>query len=102
MIQFSPEHWAQLHLATRRSTIRRGVRKVLPGPVLATCGTEYAVIYIEEVRFRLFKDLDSIDAAAEGYADAADLHAALANQYPGLHDQDIMTIIHIGKVLRTV
>lgn len=105
MILFGPEQWERLHDDSTRAhvttTIRRGVRKILPGPQLAGCGTDIAVLDVTEVRFKLYRDLDLQDAARYGAMTVFALREHLEAIYPNLTDGEIMTIITIDKVLLT-
>lgn len=75
------------------------MRKVLPGPQLAGCGTEIAVLDVREVAFKFFRDLDLKHANACGYMSLFELRNALEETYPNLGWLEIMTIITIDKVL---
>lgn len=101
MILFNEDQWSQLHDDTHHvtTTIRRGMRKVLPGPQLAGCGTDIAVLDVTEVSFRLYRDLDLLNATRCGYLTLFAMRQALEAQYPNLNDTEVMTIITIDKVL---
>lgn len=96
---FNADQWSSILADGYGSTIRRGMRKVLPGPQMASCNGDFAVLHVKEVAFRFFKDLDYDRALHAGYDSERKLKQALADTYPGLQDLEIMTIITIDKVL---
>lgn len=101
MIQFNPEQFQRLIDGHKRQTIRRGVRKVSPGPVIAACtaSDDLAVIIVKEVAVRCYKDLNLTNALAEGYTTEFEMRRVLEAIYPGVNDTDYMTIITIDKVV---
>lgn len=101
MIPFNAEQYARLTDGTKRSTIRRGIRKIVPGPNIAACGEHLALIQVSEVSFRQYNSLGTAHAIAEGYASLFELRQVLEAIYhdPPLRGTDHMTIVSIAEVL---
>ena len=83
---FNADQWTELLEVGAATTIRRGMRKVLPGPQLAACNGDMAILHVKEVAFRFFKDLNYDIALHTGHDNASKLKQALTDTYPGLQE----------------
>ena len=80
----------------KTSTTRRGRRDYPLGPAVLASGTRQLRVTITKVDVKRARDLTAADAAGNGSASLADYRAALAHDYPGLGDDDTVSVVHVA------
>ncbi len=79
---------------TKTSTTRKGKRGYAVGPTITTDGKRRVAIVITAVEPKRVANLTAADAASDGSASLAAYRSALTHSYPGLTDDDIVSVVH--------
>jgi hypothetical protein len=97
-LRFSTESVDAIVGGTKTSTCRRGVREFPGNVAIATDGKRNLNLVILSAVSKTMNDLTADDAKAEG-ADSLDtLKTAVRKAYPGIKDDDTLTVVrfHVG------
>jgi hypothetical protein len=79
----------------KTSTTRKGVRTYPPGSAVVSDGRRQVAVEITRIDPKRFGDLTVADAASDGWASLAEYRAALLRSYPGLTDDDRVSVVHL-------
>jgi hypothetical protein len=94
LIKSAPPSIDAILAGTKTSTTRKGIRSYPLGPTVTTDGHRRVDIEITSIEPKRVANLTAADAASDGSASIADYRKALLHSYPGLTDDDIVSVIH--------
>jgi hypothetical protein len=94
-ISLAPEYGALVTAGTKTTTIRRGHKRILPGPALLCSGggLDELLVAVTAVIATTLESLDDSDAHKDGFADRQELLDALYRHYPDIESTEPVTIL---------
>ncbi|MEW9855166.1 ASCH domain-containing protein [Novosphingobium sp. M1R2S20] len=93
-IGLKPAYFPMVANGQKRSTIRAGAKTDLVGPAMLVAGSQSIAIAVSEVVVKPYAALTEDDARLDGFANLAELIAALESFYPDLGPADPVSILH--------
>ena len=94
VIKSAPASIDAIRAGTKTSTTRKGIRSYPIGPAVTTDGKRHVTIEITRIDPKRVGNLTAADAASDGSDSLAAYRATLVHSYPGLTDDDIVSVVH--------
>jgi uncharacterized protein YqfB (UPF0267 family) len=84
---------------SKTSTTRKGIREFPGNVAIGTDGKRNVNLVILSTATKKLSELSAADAESDGSASADDLKAALQKSYPGIADDEVLTVVtfHVAR-----
>jgi hypothetical protein len=94
-----PDFMPLVREGKKRSTVRKGVRRIESSLVDLIAGSERLRVLVTDLDVKPFRLLLAADARRDGFETLAELEAALRHFYPNISQSDPVTIIGFTPIL---
>ena len=92
-LRFKFEYFRRIRSGEKSTTIRPSARNLTGKDVLLVCGSKSMRAVVTTCTIKRFADLNSDDAAADGFTTLDELQKALLDIYPWMKQETLLTVI---------
>ena len=85
----------------KRSTIRLGIIRLTSNRLYVECGgLVYGEVIVDSIKYAKLSELSEEDAVVDGFESLGEMREALTGIYPGIGDEDWVTVIRFRLVAK--